>query len=59
MERIFNQVWDEVQFRVEKSVELTLLSKNIKPTPKLIEDELDKRMIILVEKLCDLAFKED
>ena len=59
MERIFEQVWDEVQDRVEASVRLTLLSKNIEPTNELVEDELDKRMIILTEKLCDLAFSED
>lgn len=57
VETIFQrQLWDEVQDRIEASIHLELLTKNIKPTNELVEDELDKRMIILVEKLCDLAF---
>jgi len=59
MEKIFEQVWEEVQDRVEASIRLNFLSKNIISTDEQIEDEMDKRMIILVEKLCDLAFQGD
>jgi len=47
------QIWDEVQDRVENSIILEGMPQSE------MEDELDKRMIILIEKICDLAFKED
>ena len=46
---------DLVQSKLESSVELDLLSKNIKPTKKLVELAVVKKMDNLSDKLCELA----
>ena len=53
-----NILLDLVQNKIEAAVRLNLLTKNIKPTQALIEHEVDKRMIKLADKLCELAWSD-
>ena len=48
---------DLVEKKIKGSVRLNLLSKNIKPTKKLIEFEIAKKMNNLADKLCELAWE--
>ena len=47
---------DMVQGRIEKAVFLNLLSKNITPTKRAVENETAKKMINLADKLSAMAW---
>lgn len=47
-----------IQNKMISRIRLELLCKNIEPTKKAIECEVDKRMVKLAGKLSDLAWSE-
>jgi hypothetical protein len=47
-----------IQNKMISRIRLELLCKNIEPTKKAIECEVDKRMVKLADKLSDLAWSE-
>lgn len=59
MDEIFQkQLWNEVQDRLEAGILINFGLQNIKPTGDMVENELDKAMMKLVDKLCKLYFQE-
>lgn len=53
-----NILLDLIQNKMVARVRLELLCKNIEPTKKAIENEVDIRMVKLAGKLCDIAWSE-
>ena len=47
-----------IQNKMIPRIRLELLCKNIELTKKAIEWEVDKRMVKMADKLCDLAWSE-
>lgn len=58
MKLINDVLLDMVQGRIEKAVFLNLLSKNITPTKRAVENEVAKKLVKLADKLSEMAWSE-
>lgn len=53
-----NILLELIQNKMVTRIRLELLCRNIEPTKKAIEHEVDIRMVKLADKLCDLAWSK-